>query len=1781
MNVKEFYIPYVKNLLCLLLVIGLFLNAEAQVAKTFFLPLPEEQLQQNFNSFSSAGNQMEMVVSITITDKNTIIYYDHWEDGYEVDIFNPVQPTTLIWGDGIPSNGMPPNYTVDLLNPGCVVSLRNIVPVPRNPSNIYFDARDKLLTEEYLVVAKANWATEPGSVLSGAVEVYDTLIYGNRFIVPIGEDTPGDKEMFENTSLYVMAAEDNTLVQIDANADGTFEISTILNQGENYYIGSGVLEGAEVMADKGVQAHLITGDIGALYETRWFGLYGSALWDDAFYTPVGTTSLNNIVEVYFYNPNSSAINVDAIFFASSTTITVQANGSAKYQMPYNSGAEFRSQGGEHFFVVSTIDSDTQNEGNTAFEWGFNLLPEAYLSSSSSVGWGPGTADEPPLANGSPIWVMATETTLIYIDYDGDPNTGPNTDPNEKQYNISYDLRPYESYRIYDPDHDATGMLIYNLQGNRMAMVWGEDPAVALPGNPYLDMGITVQPIRRVDLEKSAVLLIDQNGDGLIGYNDILEYRIRVNNRSFELRENFNLRDTLPPEGEYVAVTTTYNGKPISDNLPPMTIYPADETGATLDSIFPNATNDFIYRIRVRDPVAEGLPFFSEMTNKACLRTPDDELICTEHTVSVVSPSLTNCLLNFTDGGGNIVVNYLEGMSICVLINDGDQNMNILSVDTIEVRIFNLDNSDFEDIKLPETGVNTGLFEACVQGSPASGQLGNDGVLFASANETIQAEYTDPFFGEICIGNVAIVPPLETKSLYLTDPSQSMDRVSPADVMPADNTTATSTVLGEIETDFSSSPSLPMPDNDPAGVNDIITILGGGTIADLNVVVDITHTYVGDIIVSLTHVETGTQIFLIDQPGEPATTFGCISDDISATLDDGGASLAEDECSIVSPAISGIFIPNGNLGDFIGENMVGTWLLNVADVQGDDIGTFNSWSLDFTITGSGGPVSTIAFTQTPAMCSNLEIPSGGGVGGVVYVNEVLGIIPANPDITAVLKHGTTTFATMTNPIYNSLDGTINWITAIASGATLPAGQAVELEIIVNETGYLFEILYDSDTAPSKVDLETTTVISVDAFEIYNAPYAGGNVIAGATNGDVVYVRVTVSDPFGTYDITGLDLEITDPSSNTAFLNLGAAEEVNSSGCTKTYEYVWMTPNIQGQFDLKAIVHEGFENTIVDSATTSIIIQYDDLGTSCGLQFQDNAGMPQTNYAPTASQICIQVVDFDQNTTMGIDILDVNLLSDVGDNENLTLLETGASTGTFIACINFSAITIGTSGDNELYGPQGSILTATYIDTEDPSDICVLTASVNSLSPTISIAKTLLLPDDGIALVGDSTVFQIQAINPGQTTISSFTLFDTYDDGCLDFRSASETPASTTSNSMTWTEAELGALAAGASVVFTVTFDAVAACANTQNIISVNGLDEFGAPISDGPVIAEVTITDPSIAVTKNLIAPAAGPYYPNDTLTYQIDILNDGSTDIAVLPVSDFYNTSCLEFLDAVVPQNGIGGGTLLWNDIGPLPIGNTVSLTTRFKVKCGCSEVSNIVNIAFAEDINGDGVPPVSDTISTLITYGLPIALNDAGTTLLNTPQTYPVLQNDGHSANDSIQIVGAGTDALNGMTYQGGTVTINENGTPTNPVDDFINYTPLGGYIGLDTFLYQIEDPCGTLDTAMVIFTISSAVEDCSNGMDDDLDGLTDCDDPDCGLTASIAGDCTNMAVLNPQIDWTYQWFFNGAPIAGATAPSYIPSSSQGDYHAIVTNDNGCTFMTNVITVACCDPTRPSITGN
>jgi len=151
--------------------------------------------------------------------------------------------------------------------------------------------------------------------------------------------------------------------------------------------------------------------------------------------------------------------------------------------------------------------------------------------------------------------------------------------------------------------------------------------------------------------------------------------------------------------------------------------------------------------------------------------------------------------------------------------------------------------------------------------------------------------------------------------------------------------------------FCVSPNLAIPDNVPAGVTSNLVIANSGSVTDLNMSLQVTHTFVGDLSFRLTHVESGTTALLINRPSS------CSGNDINAILDDEAASPVQ--CAASVPTINGSFRPDNPLTVFDGLARNGTWRLTASDNSGADLGTVNTWCLWGTVGAAPLPNSIFA------------------------------------------------------------------------------------------------------------------------------------------------------------------------------------------------------------------------------------------------------------------------------------------------------------------------------------------------------------------------------------------------------------------------------------------------------------------------------------------------------------------------------------------------------------------------------------------------------------------------------------------------------------------------------------------------------------------------------------------------------------------------------------------------------------------------------------------------------
>jgi subtilisin-like proprotein convertase family protein len=234
----------------------------------------------------------------------------------------------------------------------------------------------------------------------------------------------------------------------------------------------------------------------------------------------------------------------------------------------------------------------------------------------------------------------------------------------------------------------------------------------------------------------------------------------------------------------------------------------------------------------------------------------------------------------------------------------------------------------------------------------------------------------------------------------------------------------------------------LADNAPTPFNLLVTG-GPNSIADLNVFLDLTHTFPGDLDITLTS-PTGTVVELTSDNG--GTT-----DDLFATVtfdDEAVASIV----TITAPG--GVFQPEGALSGFDGENANGTWTLNVVDDAGGDVGTLRSWCLAFDgvavvnpnancttlvpLLTCVTPNTTLADTAT----TNVFVTITGGPTAISDLNVLMNVthtFPGDLDITLTSPAGTVIDLTSdngggTDHLYSSVtldDGAATSVTTIAA------------------------------------------------------------------------------------------------------------------------------------------------------------------------------------------------------------------------------------------------------------------------------------------------------------------------------------------------------------------------------------------------------------------------------------------------------------------------------------------------------------------------------------------------------------------------------------------------------------------------------------------------------------------------------------------------------------------------------------------------------------------------------
>jgi len=275
---------------------------------------------------------------------------------------------------------------------------------------------------------------------------------------------------------------------------------------------------------------------------------------------------------------------------------------------------------------------------------------------------------------------------------------------------------------------------------------------------------------------------------------------------------------------------------------------------------------------------------------------------------------------------------------------------------------------------------------------------------------------------------------------------------------------------------------------------------------------------------------------------------------------------------------------------------------------------------------------------------------------------------------------------------------------------------------------------------------------------------------------------------------------------------------------------------------------------------------------------------------------------------------------------------------------------------------------------------------------------------------------------------------------------------------------------------------------------NGTDTFDYTIED----ADGDTSTATVTVTVNAVNDL--PTAVDDTATVNED---SGATNIDVTDNDDFGGDGPSTGTITLPSATSANGGTLTVDDNGTPndPTDDEVIYTPAPDFN-GTDTFDYVIADADGDTSTG------TVTVTVNAVNDLPVAVSDSITVTENSPSVNIDVTNNDDFGGDGPNV---GTITLPSATStNGGTLVLNDGGTPNDPTDDSVDYTPATNYFGTDTFDYTITDANGDTFTT----TVSIVVE-----RDTDNDGIsdaTDIDDDNDGIIDIVEDPATDEFVID-----------------------------------------------------------------
>jgi len=247
-----------------------------------------------------------------------------------------------------------------------------------------------------------------------------------------------------------------------------------------------------------------------------------------------------------------------------------------------------------------------------------------------------------------------------------------------------------------------------------------------------------------------------------------------------------------------------------------------------------------------------------------------------------------------------------------------------------------------------------------------------------------------------------------------------------------------------------------------------------TVSDVNIGVLLSHTYRGDLVMTLVS-PAGTRVAFANRIGGQADNFNALIDDAAGSAISGYT--ANDTITAVPP-YNNSFSPSSALSAFNGQGAIGTWTLEVCDAAAQDSGTFQQ--ADLYLTEAPTSYADLSLSQSVSSATPNDLAS------ISYTLTVTNSSASNLTSTGIVVRDVLPIGS--NFVSASGSGTYSSATGDWSVGTLAPGQSATL--IINAT----VAAGNGVTVTNTAEVTASSVADIDS--ILNNGLAGEDDYAAA-------------------------------------------------------------------------------------------------------------------------------------------------------------------------------------------------------------------------------------------------------------------------------------------------------------------------------------------------------------------------------------------------------------------------------------------------------------------------------------------------------------------------------------------------------------------------------------------------------------------------------------------------------------------------------------------------------------